>query len=217
MATTRGVRRVRQDRSRQRRDALLEAAVELIEESGLRAVTHRAVSVRAGFSPATAGNYFPSTQDLIEHALRHHVGQRAERLAETLREAVAGAENLTEIGDRIARALVEGRTGVTAAQYEVYLEASRNPALRSAVGEAMSAFEEAAVPLLTALEVADPRRAARSFVAIADGFAVHRLANPMPADEEISLINEALAGVLVASVLPIERIRDILPEWQGRR
>jgi len=38
----------RQERSRQRREALLRATIELLGETGAKSVTHRAVAERAG-------------------------------------------------------------------------------------------------------------------------------------------------------------------------
>ena len=49
-----------QGRSRQRRDELLAATIELFAEGGSRAVTHRAVARRAGLPPATTTYYFSS-------------------------------------------------------------------------------------------------------------------------------------------------------------
>lgn len=211
MVTSRGVRVARQERSIQRRDALLRAAVELIAEGGVKAVTHRAVSARAGVPPATAGNYFKTSQDLVEQALRFHVAERAAALTAVLRGAVDGAASVREIGTRIARALVAGESGVTAAQYEVYLEASRNPALSAAVAESMRTFEQVAAPVLSELGVRRPERAAQAFVAVADGFAVHRLANPLPVEDDVELMVDTIAGVFLANVLDREQLLGLLP------
>ena len=47
-----------QRRSRARREALLRAAVALLAEGGVRAVTHRAVADRAGVPLAATTYYF---------------------------------------------------------------------------------------------------------------------------------------------------------------
>src|SRR5580698_3447170 len=69
-----------QERSRVRREALLRAALELISEGGTRAVTHRAVSARAGLPPASTTYYFESIQQLTQEALRLHVAERVAEL-----------------------------------------------------------------------------------------------------------------------------------------
>ena len=163
----------------------------------MKAVTHRAVSARAELPPAAAGYYFATSQELIEEALRFHVEQRTGALGGVLREAADGARTPLEVGHRVAQALVSGRTGVTVAQYEVYLEAARNPAMHGVVVEAMAAFERTAVPLLTELGVRRPEQAVKAFVAVTDGFALHRMANPLPAEEEIELLFHAIVGLFL--------------------
>ncbi|WP_020667274.1 TetR/AcrR family transcriptional regulator [Amycolatopsis nigrescens] len=198
MVTARGEK---QERSRERREALLRAAIELIIEGGIKAVTHRAVSARAGLPAPTAGYYFKTSQDLIEQTLRFHVHERAETLTRLLRTAVSGARSTIEIGERIARALVSGESGVSVAQYEVYLEASRNPLLRDAVAESMQTFQDVAVPVLAALGVRHPEQAAKAFVAVTDGFALHRLTSPLPAEEDNELMLRTIGGLFLAYTL----------------
>ncbi|MGI8751923.1 MAG: TetR/AcrR family transcriptional regulator [Acidimicrobiales bacterium] len=186
-----------QDRSRQRRQALLRAAIELLGERGAKAVTHRAVSIRAGLPPASAGYYFASIDDLTVEALLFHVAERKEALTTLLRQAVAGATTIDEVAPRVARSLVSGESGVGVAQFEVYLEAARNPALRPAVAEAIAAFEQAAADTLTTLGISHAREAAAVFVAMLDGFALHRLAAPRPAEADVRSMEEAIRSLFI--------------------
>ncbi|GAA1707793.1 TetR/AcrR family transcriptional regulator [Fodinicola feengrottensis] len=195
MVTSRGAH---QERSRERREALLRAAIELIAQSGTRAVTHRAVSARAGLPPAAAGYYFQTAQELIEQALRFHVRERSATLAALIESIAQAAKTARELGERVVEALIRGQSGVSVAQYEVYLEATRNPALREVVQESMSAFEQVAAGHLERLGVREPAQAAKAFVAIADGFALHRMASPLPYDEDFDLMVKTLAGMILA-------------------
>ena len=70
-----------QGRSRQRRDELLAATIELFAEGGSRAVTHRAVARRAGLPPATTTYYFASIEELLREALAAHIQQWTTDLA----------------------------------------------------------------------------------------------------------------------------------------
>jgi DNA-binding transcriptional regulator YbjK len=187
-----------QERSRERREALLRAAIELIATSGTRAVTHRAVSAKAGLPPAAAGYYFQTAQELIEQALRFHVLERSAMLADLMDRSAADAKSPRELGERVVRALIAGESGVSVAQYEVYLEATRSPGLREVVAESMTAFEEVAARHLEKLGAREPRRAAKAFVAIADGFALHRMANPLPYDEDFDLMLVTMGGMILA-------------------
>jgi DNA-binding transcriptional regulator YbjK len=62
------MRQPAQDRGRRRRDALLDAGVELLTEGGFAAVSHRAVADRAGLPLAATTYYFRSRADLIAAA-----------------------------------------------------------------------------------------------------------------------------------------------------
>src|SRR2546421_6383133 len=160
-----------QERSRRRREAILRAATELLAEGGAKAVTHRAVAARAGLPPATPTYYFESIQELTDEALRVHVSERADELRRLAQEAASGARSVEEIGRRLADSLADRAREIVIAQFEVYLEAARNPALRPVVAEALDAFEDLARALLTAMGARDTGEAAVAVVALADGFA----------------------------------------------
>jgi DNA-binding transcriptional regulator YbjK len=55
-----------------RRQALVEAAAELLVERGFDAVRHRAVAERAGLPLSSTTYYFDSLDDLVAAAVEHH-------------------------------------------------------------------------------------------------------------------------------------------------
>ena len=69
------------------RKALIEAAIALIDESGVEALTLRAVAARAGVSHAAPQHHFPALVDLLTAVAT----VAFERLTETLDEACAEA------------------------------------------------------------------------------------------------------------------------------
>jgi DNA-binding transcriptional regulator YbjK len=191
----------RQDRSRRRREALLRATVELLSESGAKSVTHRAVAERAGLPLASTTYYFASVQQLIEEALKGHVADRVMEL-QALAVAVSGpGASAQQFAERLAEALVAASPGVLVAQYQMYLEAARNPALRPAVAEALGAFERLAVALLAALGARDPESAADAFVALLDGFALHRAARPRSPEQETAALFAAMRALFLEQVM----------------
>jgi DNA-binding transcriptional regulator YbjK len=198
-----------QQRSRRRREVIVRATIELIAEGGPKAVTHRAVSARAGLPPASAGYYFKTVDDLVDAALRQFAKQRVKDLTTMFDEAVEGADGLLQIAERIATALVHGSTREGLAQYEMYLEAARNPRLRDAVDSSMAIFEQMAADRLQTLGIRSPRQAAKAFVAVADGFALHRLASPLPLEEDLELLRLTLTGMYVAFAHEDEQLRQI--------
>ncbi|WP_409497312.1 TetR/AcrR family transcriptional regulator [Amycolatopsis sp. cmx-11-12] len=202
-----GSRGKQQTRSRERRELLLRAAMQLICDGGVKAVTHRAVSARAGLPQAAAGYYFATSEELIAEALRFHIHERIEIVRDLLADVVRDAESVLEVGERLTQALVAGKFGVTVAQYELYMEAARNPAMRAVVDEAMRAFETSAAPLLASLGIADSPRAAKAFMALLDGLALHRLANPQPAEEDVELTKRSLQGLFLAFAMDADDLR----------
>jgi glycine cleavage system pyridoxal-binding protein P len=98
----------------------------------------------------------------------------------------------------IARALARDVGIGILAEFEVYLEAARKPALREAVPASMASFETVAAERLAALGLSSPRLAAKAFVAVANGFALNRLASPMPLDEDLQVASRTLAGLYLA-------------------
>jgi hypothetical protein len=87
------------------------------------------------------------------------------------------------------------------AQYQMYLEAGRNPALQPAATEALAAFEGLIARVLTALGARQPQAAAEAFFALFDGFALHRLARPRDPDTEAAALFVAMRALFLEQVM----------------
>jgi TetR/AcrR family transcriptional regulator, regulator of biofilm formation and stress response len=190
-----------QEGSRVRRDALLRAAMELISEGGTRVVTHRAVAARAGLPPASTTYYFESIQKLTEEALRLHVAERVAELQELSDDAARGGRSVEEIARHFADSLANRSREVTVGQFEVYLEAARNPEMRQSVVQALDAFEQLAELALTALGARRPKEAAVAFVALLDGFALHRIARERSVALDSAILFEAMRSLFLSQVM----------------
>jgi TetR/AcrR family transcriptional regulator, regulator of biofilm formation and stress response len=192
----------RQDRSRRRREALLRATIELLGETGVKSVTHRAVAERAGVPLASTTYYFRSVHELVEEALKLHVAERVAELQGMAALALgSGGASAADIAERLAEVLVAAPTPILVAQYQMYLEAGRNPALQPAVAEALSAFEGLATGVLAALGARDPQAAAEAFVALLDGFALHRLARPRDPATEAAALFGAMRALFLEQIM----------------
>ena len=200
----------RQDRSRRRRDALLRATIALLGETGAKSVTHRAVAERAGVPLASTTYYFQSVNQLIEEALKLHVAERVAEL-QGLAAAALGAVGASpqDITERLAEVLASAPTPILVAQYQMYLEAGRNPALQPAVAEALAAFEGLAAGVLAALGARDPEATAEALVALLDGFALHRLARPRDPAREAAALTGAMRALFLEQVMDADA-RDVL-------
>ena len=201
-----------QDRSRARRDALLRAAIELLAEGGARAVTHRAVAARASVPLAATTYYFESIAQLTQEALRLHVTERVDELHELAMRAADGGRSVTHIAERFVEALVNRDADAIIAQFEVYLEAARNPALREAVAEALDASEELARVTLAGLGARRPAEAAAAFVAIVNGFALNRLGRPRSIEVDSAAMLDAFQSLFIGQVMEDDELRS----WHDR-
>ena len=195
-----------QARSRKRRDALLTAAIELLAEGGARAVTHRAVAARAGLPAAATTYYFESIQELTEEALRRHVADRVAELRRLADDAARDADTIIEIAQKFVASFASRDRDVLIAQYEVYLEAARNPALRKPVADALGAFEDLAETVLGRMGARDPKGAARTMIALVDGFMLHHIASPQPDGYDTDGLFSAMRAVFVAEIADPEEL-----------
>lgn len=155
-----------------RREALLDAAIRVIAESGRAGVTHRAVTEAAGLPRATVSYFWSSIDDLADEALRSIAEREAKDVV-----AVASSVGSDPSFDAAAFAgAAAPRHPDTLAQFEMYLSAARDPRYREAVVAALESYRHAAEAGLAAVGLEDPAAAADAFVALADGFALHQLA-----------------------------------------
>ncbi|WP_067170123.1 TetR/AcrR family transcriptional regulator [Microtetraspora niveoalba] len=120
-------RRGTQERALRRREALLDAAVDLLGEGGFTAVTHRAVAERAGIPLAATSYYFSSRDELVADAFALLVERDLLRMRASAAEA--GAGSLVESARTILRTYAPDR-GRQLGLWELYLQAGREPALQ---------------------------------------------------------------------------------------
>ncbi|HEY2574827.1 MAG TPA: TetR family transcriptional regulator [Streptosporangiaceae bacterium] len=190
-----------QERSRVRRDALLRAAVALIAEGGVRAVTHRAVAARAQVPLAATTYYFESIQQLTEEALRRHVTERVGELNKLAEAAANGSRTAEQVARRFVKALLARDRDSTIAQFEVFLEAARNPALQQSVAEALDTFERLAYLTVTALGARRPAQAAAALVAVVNGFLLNGLARRRPPQADAEDLLEAMRALFIFQIM----------------
>jgi AcrR family transcriptional regulator len=131
----------------QRRAQLADAAIDLLVESGVHGVTHRAVDRRAGLPAGTASNYFRNREALLVATGRRVVEQHQADMAAARRTDPTATSGE---GDSVERAieLISGSLMLAAGQhrarylavFELRLESLRRPALGAAIDELMAAM-----------------------------------------------------------------------------
>ncbi|MET8542491.1 TetR/AcrR family transcriptional regulator [Kitasatospora sp. NPDC004799] len=185
---------------------IADAAIDLIADTGLRGLTHRAVDDASGLPAGSTSNLARTRAALLELVLTRIVeretadypvlaeGGLAEAAAVPPREllAVVGAEVLFQ-------ALTGGRR-LTLARLELALEATRRPELRSLYDRLGAGFARRAAELLAAAGSTDPTGDARRLIRWCDGVLFNATAGsghwhvPMPQElrEEVDRYLAAL-------------------------
>ena len=166
-----------------RRDAIVRAALELIGEQGLDAVTHRALADRAGVPLSATTYWFASKDAILQQALLLAAREEVERL-ERVVLALAGKElDVTRWADVVAAEMEDDPTRHVAFT-ELILEGTRRPWLREEVARWEEAFLRLAELGLRATGSPDPVTDARLVVATITGLMIGQLTNPQPDFED---------------------------------
>ena len=173
-----------------RRDRIADAALAIALESGVEAVSHRAVAERSGVPLGSTSYHFKSLDDLLVTA----VERATERYAEDLRrwsQAVAdgGADLVEVICDYVDTALGADRQRTRAA-YDLYVAALHRPAL-------MAPARAWAAVTSGALERHASREAARALTVLLDGVLIQALVGgaAMPRQEQARILRAVLTAL----------------------
>jgi DNA-binding transcriptional regulator YbjK len=169
-----------------RREALLEAVLEIVAAVGAEAVTHRRVAEVAGLPLASTTYWFDSKDELLTAALElaaerdvARLHQLAERLGDRDPLEAVLAAVLDPVNEPSSRASLM-------ATYALLLEAARRPALQDLARRWTDTYLDVIGGLLARAGSARPRDDAWLVLAAADGLMLEQLAagndeDPRPA------------------------------------
>jgi DNA-binding transcriptional regulator YbjK len=176
-----------------RREALLDAVLRIVAETGPDAVTHRRVAEVAELPLASTTYWFSSKDDLLAAALELAAARDIDALRHRAAH-VAGWPPLEAAAAVICAPLHEGGRASRAsliAAYALWLEAARRPELRAVAQRWTAAYHETVAELLTAAGSSDPVEDARLLVAAGDGLLMEQLADGSYTDLRPSLVRVA--------------------------
>jgi DNA-binding transcriptional regulator YbjK len=162
-----------------RRDQLLDAAIELLGERGVRGVTHRAIDAATGVPPGSTSNYFRTSDGLLIAVIdRFADRERAalDDLADGLRPD--GPAEVAALLAAAARASAGPNRTLTLARYAILLASAQRPALRERLAETGGRVNVWAASWLKAAGSADPERDASIAQNYIVGLVLHQLARP---------------------------------------
>ncbi|WP_063052056.1 TetR/AcrR family transcriptional regulator [Nocardia arthritidis] len=120
----------------ERRQALVDAAIEVLARDGARGLTFRAVDKEAAVPAGTASNYFTNRDDLLTQAGRRFY-ERLQPSEATMTQLTDGPKtraNIVELMTETVGRIEAFRTGYLAL-LELRLEATRRPELRAVLTE----------------------------------------------------------------------------------
>lgn len=189
---------------------IADAAITLLAERGLRGLTHRAVDAAAGLPEGSTSNHARTRAALLTVALDRLAEVEAAGFDQTAHDSreVLGPREVREqlaavLAGGLHLALTEGRT-LTAARFELALEAGRRPELRARYNSLGSGFVQAVAALLTAAGCPAPDRRARYLVSWCEGILFNATAgagqaNPPSAEDLAVEVGLLLTAVLTDS------------------
>lgn len=170
---------VTRPRGAARRDALLDAVIQIVAQFGVDGVTHRRVADVAGLPLASTTYWFASKEEMLTAALE----AAAERDLAWLKAVADELEGTDDVPgaivallyDPIEEQLRNSRSSLLGA-YALLLEAARRPALREIASRWTNGYITTTAHLLELGGSQDPIDDARVVVAAIDGLIMQQLA-----------------------------------------
>lgn len=179
-----------------RREVLLDAAIDVLGTGGMRALTHRAVDAAAAVAVGSTANYFASRAALLE-AIAERVAAREHTYADEL-ATTAAPRNPAELGQVLARfavAAAGNHRAVTLSRYAILVEAGTNPAIRkvlAATGRRVDTWSRNWLRLIRPRDLDAAHHICANYVT---GLVLHQLAMPDPAFDPTDRITALLQSL----------------------
>jgi len=164
-----------------RREQLLDAAISLLGDRGVRAVTHRAVDAEAGLPVGSTSNHFRTRDALFDGIVeRFSARERAnwELLAGRLSPTTPA--ELAQAASAFAVDATRAHRTLTLARYTLLIESARLPSLRQQMGSTGARVNAWFATWLRVVGSTDVERDANLIMNYWTGLVLHELAIPDP-------------------------------------
>jgi AcrR family transcriptional regulator len=180
-----------------RREHLLDAAITVLGERGIHALSHRAVDTQAGLPAGSASNHF-RTRDALLEAVVDRFATRERALWEELavRMYPTTPYELAQVLVAAAKTATGPQRTLTLARYAILVEAGIHPTIRA---QLLSTGARVNTWFKTWLRVAgstDPERDAPIIMNHYTGVVLHELAIPDPAFDPTDQITTLVTTVI---------------------
>ncbi|TQM13800.1 TetR/AcrR family transcriptional regulator [Pseudonocardia kunmingensis] len=157
-----------------RRTEILDAALHVLAEHGMRGLTHRAVDAAAGIATGSTSYYFRSRSALVTGCVERLLEVDLE-VESTATAAADDAAGLVDVLVAVGVALATTERHRTLARYELSLAAVRDPELRAGMVRAGDVIRARGAAALGAIGAVEPGRAAEQLMAVLDGLVLTAL------------------------------------------
>jgi DNA-binding transcriptional regulator YbjK len=163
----------------ERERLLLDAAIDVLADGGIRRLTHRAVDARAGVASGSTSNRFRSRDALLAGVLQRLLER--ETAVWTRLSVGMSTDSIDAFAAQLGR-VVETLSGperrLTLARHAVFGQAARESALRAEVRAARRQLAGWMGPLLTDLGSRNPGDDLRHLLALLEGLLSTQLVDP---------------------------------------
>ena len=179
-ASLHGSERSRRASGERRVEQILAAAVQVFGSGGPTAVTHRAVADAAGVPLGSTTYYFKDRDDLMQQTMRHAIDVEARRLSEIV-DGFHGELTVDTSVELLTQMFFDKTVAdplYDLALFEMFLEATRNPSVRSMTQDWTRMIAELTARVLPPTDPRVPRDVAVQIVAaLIDGLMLEETSN----------------------------------------
>ena len=186
-----------------RREALLDAAIVVLGERGMRALTHRAVDSEAGVAIGSTANYFPTRESLLEAIVERVSAMERGRFDELAAQVCPATP--AELGRSVAgwvREATGARRTLTLSRYAILVEAGHNAKIRrqlSQTGSRVNAWFANWLRLIGSVDTDHDVHVLGNYIT---GLMLHQLAMPDPAFDPADKITTLLESLVQTAGTP---------------
>lgn len=157
------------------RERALSAALELVGEQGIRALTHARVDERAGLPKGSTSNWFRTRDALIAGVVGWIAQRERDDFSAGAAPVVTTPEQLIDALSALITAQTDLFSSRTRARYALFLEGVNDPELLAPLLQQRGVYVEWATSLLAGVGAARPADAVRALMAASEGLVLHRL------------------------------------------
>jgi AcrR family transcriptional regulator len=185
---------------------LLDAAIRVLGERGMRALTHRAVDAEAGVAAGSTANYFPTRESLFEAIVERVSAMERDHFDEVAAQVCPMTP--TALGAALA-GFARDATGVhralTLSRYAILVEAGNNAKIRRQLAAAGGRVNAWFANWLRLIGSRDPDHDVHVLGNYITGLMLHQLAIPDPCFDPAGKITALLESLVKPARDPARR------------